>query len=110
MSTSTFPPKASPATADHGMPGMLHVFTRATRSIRAAAKTAIFFLKLLPMLPSRPVDWVTRPPVVERWKYPPRLGQAGGERYRPSAGRPHPGVVVCLGVVPFGVDHPQVSR
>src|SRR4051794_30116451 len=23
---------------------------------------------------------------------------------------PHPGIVVCLGVVPFGADHPQVPR
>lgn len=79
-----------------------------TRSIRAAAKAATFFLKVFPMLPSRPVDWVTKPPVVERVKYPTRFGQAEGDVYRPSAGGPHPGIVVCLGVVPFGVDHPQV--
>jgi hypothetical protein len=108
--TSPSPPKASPATADNGMPSMLHIFTRATRSIRTAAKTAIFFLKLLPMLPSRPVDWVTRLPVVERVRYPTRHGQAEGELYRPRACGPHPGVVLCLGVVPFGVDHPQVPR
>jgi hypothetical protein len=79
-----------------------------TRSIRAVAKAATFFLKVFPMLPSRPVDWVTKPPVVERVKYPTRFGQAEGDVYRPSAGGPHPGIVVCLGVVPFGVDHPQV--
>ena len=60
------------------------------------------------MLPSRPVDWVTKPPVIEKVRYPTRLGQAEGEVYRPSTGGPHPGIVVCLGVVPFGVDHPQV--
>jgi hypothetical protein len=31
---------------------MLHVFTSAARPIRAAAKTAIFFLKVFPLLPS----------------------------------------------------------
>ena len=82
----------------------------ATRPIRAAARTAAFFLKVLPMLPSRPVDWVTRPPVVERVRYPTRHGQAEGELYRPAAGGPHPSVLLCLGVVPFGVDHPQVPR
>jgi hypothetical protein len=92
------------------MPGLTHVFIDATRPIRAAAKTAIFFLKVFPMLPSRPDDWVTRPPVIERVTYPTRLGQAEGDLYRPSAGGPHPGMVVCLGVVPFGVDHPQVAR
>jgi hypothetical protein len=77
---------------------MIHVFTRATRPIRAAAKTAIFFLKVFPMLPSRPVDWVTRPPVIEKVRYPTRHGQIEGDLYRPSAGGPHPGVVICLGV------------
>src|SRR5436305_489076 len=110
MDTSTPPPNVSSTRIDHRMPNMLPVFTRATRPIRAAAKAAIFFLKVFPMLPSRPVDWVTKPPVVERVRYPTRFGQAEGDLYRPSAGGPHPGIVVCLGVVPFGVDHPQVPR
>lgn len=91
------------------MPNMLHVFTSAMRPIRTVARAAIFFLKLFPMLPSRPVDWVTKPPVIEKVRYPTRYGQAEGDLYRPSAGGPHPGIVVCLGVVPFGVDHPQVA-
>jgi hypothetical protein len=92
------------------MPHRLPVFTRATRPIRAVAKAAIFFLKVFPMLPSRPVDWVTSPPVIEKVRYPTRFGQAEGDLYRPRACGPHPGIVVCLGVVPFGVDHPQVPR
>jgi len=92
------------------MPNRLQVFTRATRPIRTVAKAAIFFLKVFPMLPSRPVDWVTKPPVIEKVRYPTRFGQAEGDLYRPRACGPHPGIVVCLGVVPFGVDHPQVPR
>ncbi|MCI0435394.1 MAG: hypothetical protein L0271_17385, partial [Gemmatimonadetes bacterium] len=88
----------------------IHRFTSATRPIRAAAKTAIFFLEVYPMLPSRPVGWVTRAPVVERVRYPTRGGLAEGDLYRPATGGAHPGLVVCLGVVPFGVDHPQVPR
>lgn len=87
---------------------MFRVFTRATQPIRAAARAAVFFLKVFPMLPSRPVDWVTKPPVIEKVRYPTRLGPAEGDIYRPSTDGPHPGIVVCLGVVPFGVDHPQV--
>jgi dienelactone hydrolase len=90
------------------MPNILQVFTHATRPIRTVAKAAVFFLKVFPMLPSRPVDWVTKQPVVEKVRYPTRFGQAEGDLYRPSAPGPHPGIVVCLGVVPFGVDHPQV--
>lgn len=80
------------------------------RSIRAAAKSAVFFLKVLPMLPSKPIDWVTRAPLVERVRYPTHAGATDGDLYRPAGAGPHPGVVVCLGVVPFGVDHPQVPR
>jgi hypothetical protein len=85
-------------------------FTRATLPIRAVARSAIFLLKVFPMLPSRPVDWVTAPPVVERVRYPARRGPAEGDLYRPAAPGPHPGLLVCLGVVPFGVEHPQVPR
>jgi hypothetical protein len=110
MSTSTFPRPEAPARAVHRMPGVIQVFRRATRAIRATTKTAIFFLKVFPMLPSRPLDWVTSPPVIERVRYPTRHGQVEGDLYRPSAGGAHPSILVCLGVVPFGVDHPQVPR
>ena len=86
----------------------MDIFTRATLPIRAVAKAAIFFLKVFPMLPSQPIDWVTKPPVVEKVRYPTCFGAAEGDLYRPTSGGPHPGLVVCLGVVPFGVDHPQV--
>lgn len=93
---------------DHRISKMLQVFTHPTGPIRAVVKAAIFFLKVFPMLPSRPVDWVTKPPVIEKVMYPMRFGQAEGDVYRPSGSGPHPGIVVCLGVVPFGVNHPQV--
>src|SRR6266571_6232231 len=109
MAISTSPQNVSSARIDHRMPNMLHIFTRATRSIRTVARATIFFLKVFPMLPSQPVDWVTKTPVIEKVRYPTRCGQAEGDLYRPSAGGPHPGIVVCLGVVPFGVDHPQVA-
>jgi hypothetical protein len=62
------------------------------------------------MLPSRPLDWVTSRPVVEYFRYPTSHGFAEGDLCRRSSAGPHPGIVVCLGVVPFGVDHPQVPR
>lgn len=80
------------------------------RSIYAAAKTAVFLLKVMPMLPSSAVDLVTTAPLVEQVRYPTRSGTVEGDLYRPSTGGPHPGVVLCLGVVPFGVNHPQVPR
>jgi dienelactone hydrolase len=85
-------------------------FTGATLPLRAVARSAVFLLKVFLMLPSRPVDWVTRPPVVERVRYPTRCGWAEGDLHRPPDGDHHPGLLVCLGVVPVGVDHPQVAR
>jgi hypothetical protein len=85
-------------------------FTAFIRSVRAAFRTAVFFLKVLPMLPSRPINWVTPEPVVERVRYPTSHGEVEGELYRPTSKGPHPGMIVCLGVVPFEVDHPQVPR
>ena len=80
------------------------------QSIRAAARTGVFFLKVMPMLPSRALDWVTPPVLIEQVQYPTVHGPVEGDLYRPSTGGRHPGMVVCLGVVPFGVDHPQVPR
>src|SRR5215211_6281879 len=78
--------------------------------LRAAANTAVCLFKVFPMLPSRPLNWVTPRPVLERVSYPALDGNRDGDLYRPSTRGPHPGVVVYLGVVPFGVDHPQVPR
>lgn len=79
-----------------------------TLPMRATARAATFFLKVFPMLPSRPVDWVTPAPVIEKIRYPTQDGFAEGDLYRPNTPGPYPGILVCLGVVPFEVDHPQV--
>ncbi len=71
-------------------------------------RTAVFFLKVFPMIPSRAVDRITPRPVIEKVCYPTSRGKAEGDLYRPEGQGPFPGIVVCLGVVPFGVDHPQV--
>ena len=100
--------QSSPASDDHWLPERHRSTVRTMKSIRAVARAATFFLKVFPMLPSRPVDWVTKTPVVQRVTYPRRAGLAEGDLYRPPGKGPHPGIVVCLGVVPFEVDHPQV--
>lgn len=90
-------------------PNARDLSARAIAPVRATAMATTFFLKVFPMLPSRPIDWVTKPPIIERVRYPSRTGSVEGDFYRPSSGGPHPGIVVCLGVVPFGVEHPQVA-
>ncbi len=83
---------------------------QASTTTRALAKTLIFLFKVFPMLPSRWLNPLTPRPIVERLAYQTSHGEAQGDLYRPSTPGPHPGIVVCLGVVPFGVDHPQVPR
>ena len=100
--------KISSARINHSKRNMFHAFNHAIQSLHAVAKTAVFFLKVFPMLPSQPVDWVTKSPVVQKVIYPSRSGQVAGDLYRPAGDGPHPGIVVCLGVVPFDIDHPQV--
>jgi hypothetical protein len=109
MANHTFSSILTSSRMSNRMPEIQTGFSNVNRQIRAAARAAVFFLKVFPMLPSRPVDWMTRQPVVERVCYPTRDGQVEGNLYRPASGGPHPGILVCLGVVPFGVDHPQVS-
>jgi Dienelactone hydrolase family len=86
------------------------VISSARDDVRAAARTAVFLLKIFPMLPSRPIDWITTVPKVERVRYPTSRGPVEGDLYRPTRPGRYPGVVICLGVVPFGVDHPQIPR
>jgi dienelactone hydrolase len=102
-------PEIDPSRIIYRRGRLSNVFTRAGRSTRAMVRSAIFFLKVFPMLPSRPVDWVTHTPVIEKVRYPTLGGPAEGDLYRPPTDGPHPGIVVCLGVVPFGVEHPQVA-
>jgi fermentation-respiration switch protein FrsA (DUF1100 family) len=85
-------------------------FRHGALAARAAGRTAVFFLKVLPTMPSRLLDLVTPRPMVETVTYPTSRDLASGDLYRPATPGPHPGIVVCLGVVPFDVDHPQVPR
>src|SRR4051794_30116450 len=61
---------------------MQRIFSGPIRSIRATSRTAIFFLKVLPMLPSRPV--------VTQVRYPTLSGEASGDLYRPAGKDPIP--------------------
>lgn len=80
-------------------------------SANSVWRAAVFLLKVLPNLPSWPVDWLTAEPVVEQVRYPaPDGGTVEADLYRPGKRGSHPGIVVCLGVVPFETDHPQVPR
>ena len=81
--------------------------SNASQSIRAAARTGVSVLKVLPMLPSRPLNLLTPAPIVEKLEYETSDGKALGDVYRPSSRGRHPAIVVfgyhlhprCDGVV-----------
>jgi dipeptidyl aminopeptidase/acylaminoacyl peptidase len=79
-------------------------------ALRAHAQAIGFVSRVLPMLPSGPIDRLTRAPLIERVKYDTLGGAVEAELYRPPGRGPFPAVLLCLGVVPFGVDHPQIPR
>jgi hypothetical protein len=58
--------------------------TRLATGARAAAKTAVLLLKVYPMLPSRPLDWLTRTPALERFRYTTSHGPVDTDLYRPG--------------------------
>jgi hypothetical protein len=92
------------------VPGDVGPISRVIAAVRAHAKAIGFVWRVLPILPSAPIDWVTPSPVVERIRYPTPSGDVDADLYRPPGQGPHPAMVLCLGVVPFGVDHPQIPR
>jgi len=77
---------------------------------RAVGRSAIFVIRSMPMLPSKPIEWVTRRPLVERLLLSTQAGRSEADLYRPPSPGPHPGVVLSLGVVPADVAMPQVAR
>ncbi len=83
---------------------------RISTPVCAWTKMAVFTMKLFPMLPSKTIDWVTPRPIVEKVTYPTQNGYAAGDLYRPAGPGQHRAILVCLGVVPFNTDHPQVPR
>src|SRR5688572_16968684 len=79
-------------------------------ALRAHVRTIGFVSRLLPFFHSGLIDWVTRRPVIETVSYQTHAGETHAKRYRTPGPGPNPAVLICLGVVPFGVDHPQIPR
>ncbi len=69
----------------------------------------VFVLKALPWT-SGTIDRLTPAPIVETLAYPTRTGWAEADLFRPRSPGRHPGVLVSLGVVPAGVEHPHRAR
>lgn len=79
-------------------------------TLRTHATAIGFVIRLLPMLPSKPINLFRPRPITETVQYRTLEGEVESVIQRPRDGGPHPAIVMCLGVVPFGVEHPQVPR
>ncbi len=80
------------------------------RSAQSSGRDAAFVLRVLPMLPSQWLDRFSPEPLYEQIVIPGFDSRTPAELYRPNDEGIHAGVVVCLGVIPFDVTHPQVQR
>ncbi len=79
-------------------------------TVQTATRTAAFVLRVMPMLPSGWLDRFSPDSLYEQVALPGGDARVLGELYRPAGPGPYAGVVVCLGVIPFDVAHPQVKR
>lgn len=79
-------------------------------TVRSTAGTAAFMLRVMPMLSSHWLDRFSPEPIAESVAIPGFDPRTPAELFRPGTPGPHAGVVVCLGVIPFEVTHPQVKR
>lgn len=77
---------------------------------RTAFRTGAFIARLMPMLPSAWLDRRSPEPIHQQVEIPGLDARAPAELFRPDGAGPFAGVVVCLGVIPFDVTHPQVQR
>ena len=78
--------------------------------LRAAGRATAFVFDLMPMLPSAPLERLSPAPVRERVVLPSDSGEGLGDVFRPARGGGRPGVALSLGVVPAGLEHPQIPR
>ncbi|MCC6792006.1 MAG: hypothetical protein IT336_09980 [Thermomicrobiales bacterium] len=80
------------------------------RDLHGVYRTAIFVTNVLPTIPSLRLNRRSASSGRRLIVYPAPGGEVEAELFMPGSKGPVPGVVVCLGVVPAGVEHPQVRR
>ena len=66
---------------------------------RAAVRTALFVPQVLPAIPVKPQEWVTRDPVWQEVRFPTADGEAVADLILPADAGKHSAVLFFLGVV-----------
>jgi hypothetical protein len=90
--------------------GASRIVRGAVAEARRLVRALSFVFELMPMLPSRLPERLRPVPVRERVVFPVGARAASADLFTPGRGAGHPGVVLCLGVVPAGLEHPQIPR
>ena len=80
------------------------VVTAVTPQGRVAIRTLLFVPQILPAIPIKPQEWVTRDPVWQSIQFPTKHGYGSADLISPARGNNHSAVLFFLGVV---VDHPR---
>ena len=80
------------------------------RVARSHLRELAFVLEVLPMLPHGIADRLTATPRREQLRYTTRGREVVADMFVPGSPGPHPGIVVCLGVVPAGMDDPRIPQ
>ena len=80
------------------------------RGLRSHLRELAFVFEVLPMLPRGIADRLTPTPRHEYLRFTTRGREVIADVFVPDGPGPHPGVVVCLGVVPIGMDDPRIPQ
>lgn len=76
------------------------VLAAATPQGRNAVRTALFLPQVLPAIPVKPLEWVTRGPTRQEIEFPIAEGQGEADLYIPAGSGEHSAVLFFLGVIP----------
>ena len=85
------------------------LLTTSTLQGRAFVKSALFIPQVLPDIPVRPLEYVTKTPIREKITFPTLGGhKASADLYLPKGENSHPAVVFFMGVVPPDRDESRI--
>ena len=79
---------------------VLVIVAAATPQGRIAVRTALFLPQVLPTIPIKPLEWVTRGPTLQVIEFPIADGVGEADLYIPAGSGKHSAVLFFLGVIP----------
>ena len=84
------------------------VLVVATPQGRTAVETALFIPQIIPTIPVKPQEWVSRAPIRQEVEFPTQDGTGVADLYSQPGDEKRGSVLLFLGVNPAGRDDPRV--